>query len=113
MSEITKSTNVLVTTVMRLFDKVGVGSNFEELPEAIGIDEFRNNAGGSKYQCIIIDPLSGRILDILKDRERKVLIEYFKRFKNRDKVKYFITRYVETICRNSKDLFYGSKSSNR
>nr|WP_241243502.1 ISL3 family transposase [Caldicellulosiruptor changbaiensis] len=75
---------------MRLFDKVSPVEAKDELPEVICIDEFKGHAGGAKYQCIIVDPLNGKIIDILKDRRQEVLTEYFKRFKNRDKVKYFI-----------------------
>ena len=45
--------------------------------EAICIDEFKGNAGGAKYQCIIVDPMKKHTIEILKDRRQDVLIEYF------------------------------------
>lgn len=58
MKEIAKQTNVSVTTVTRLFDKVNPGHKTEEFSsEAICIDEFKGDAGGAKYQCIIVDPV--------------------------------------------------------
>jgi len=91
MKEVARQTNVSAWAVMRLFDKVSPTQKIEEFSfEAICIDEFKGNAGGAKYQCIIVDPVKKQIVEILKDRRQDVLIEYFKKLKDREKVKYFI-----------------------
>ncbi|WAM31954.1 transposase [Caldicellulosiruptor naganoensis] len=91
MKEIARQTNVSVTTVMRLFDNVNPTRKIEDFSsEAICIDKFKGNAGGAKYQCIIVDPVKKQIVEILRDRRQDVLIEYFKGLQGRDKVKYFI-----------------------
>ncbi len=101
MKEVARQTNVSVTTVMRLFDNVNPTRKIEDFSsEAICIDEFKGNAGGAKYQCIIVDPVKKQIVEILRDRRQDVLIEYFKRLKDRDRSKYFVCdmwrQFVET-----------------
>ena len=54
------------------------------------IDEFKGNTGGEKYNCIITDPKSGTVLDILKSRKKHELTSYFKD-KNKNDVKFFIS----------------------
>jgi len=110
MKEIAKHTNVSVTTVMRLFDKVNPGQTVDEFSsEAICVDEFKGNAGGAKYQCIFVDPVKGQIIEILKDRKQNILIEYFKRLKGRDKVKYFICDMWRPFVEVAKTYFKNAK----
>ncbi|ADL43326.1 transposase IS204/IS1001/IS1096/IS1165 family protein [Caldicellulosiruptor obsidiansis OB47] len=91
MKEVARQTNVSAWAVMRLFDKVSPTQKIEEFSfEAICIDEFKGNAGGAKYQCIVVDPVKKQIVEILKDRRQDVLIEYFKKLRDRERVKYFI-----------------------
>jgi transposase len=61
-----------------------------ELPEVLAIDEFKGNTGGEKYQCIITDPKTHVVLDILPKRYSSHLIDYFKPM-DRSKVKYFVS----------------------
>lgn len=109
MTDVAKLANVSVSTVMRLFDKFSPVEEKDELPEVICIDEFKGHAGGAKYQCIIVNPLNGKIIDILKDRRQEVLIEYFKRFKNRDKVKYFVCDMWKQFAEIAKIYFKRAK----
>ena len=46
--------------------------------------------GVKKYQCILTDPQNKKVLDILHGREQHILSDYFRKFNDRDKVKYFI-----------------------
>ncbi|ADQ46967.1 transposase IS204/IS1001/IS1096/IS1165 family protein [Caldicellulosiruptor kronotskyensis 2002] len=110
MKEVARQTNVSVTTVMRLFDKVSPTKKIEDFSsEAICIDEFKGNAGGAKYQCIIVDPVKKQIVEILKDRRQDVLIEYFKRLKDRDKVKYFVCDMWRQFVETAKIYFKNAK----
>ncbi len=43
-----------LTTVLRLFRSVSYPR--PNLPPAISIDEFKGNAGGHKYQCVLTNP---------------------------------------------------------
>lgn len=80
--------NLSVSTVIRIFDLVGYGK--PELPRVLSIDEFRGNASGEKYQCIITDPENKVVLDILPKRYGSYLCEYFKDL-NRKNVEYFVS----------------------
>lgn len=62
----------------------------KSLPEALSIDEFKGNAGGEKYQCIIADAKNHKVLDILPNRKQEDLIAYFRTFSTRNSVKYFV-----------------------
>lgn len=53
--------------------------NFD-LPEKIGIDEFKGNCGSEKYQLHIFDLTTGKTLDIVKSRKYDDLEEYFSSF---------------------------------
>jgi len=60
----------------------------KELPEAIGIDEFRGNSGGSKFQVAITDLKQHKIIDIISARSETALYHYLNSITNKDKVKY-------------------------
>lgn len=91
VSFVASKANVSPTTVNRIFNHVCY-SRPSTLPKALAIDEFKGNAGGEKYQCILVDPKKKRILDILPDRKQQHLIDYFKRFSRHErlKVQFFI-----------------------
>ena len=61
-----------------------------KLPEVLSIDEFRGNAGGEKFQCIVTDPVNKRIVDILPSRSSCKIIDWIKMMKNRKEVKYCV-----------------------
>ncbi|WP_044748614.1 ISL3 family transposase, partial [Bacillus alveayuensis] len=48
------------------------------LPRAIAIDEFKGDAGGEKYQTIIVDVENREVLDVLPDRRVKTIETYLK-----------------------------------
>lgn len=50
------------------------------LPRILSIDEFKGNAGGDKYQCILVDPVHHQVLDILPSRRKNALRDYFSSF---------------------------------
>ena len=54
VSDIAKENNISPSTALRLFRFINY--SLTKLPEAISIDEFKGNAGGKKYQCILTDP---------------------------------------------------------
>jgi len=76
VKDIAKDHNVSSTTVERLLDKVAV-KNKPELPEVMGIDEFKGNTNGEKYQVILTDVQHNKVLNILPTRFKKDLTEYF------------------------------------
>ncbi len=94
--------NVSNTTALRYFRCVN--HTVKELPEVLSLDEFKGNSGGEKYNSIIVDPQNRKIIDILPDRYENHLIQYFKQFPSRYKVKFFVCdmnphfREVGRIC---------------
>lgn len=87
--EIASQFNLSSTTALRYFDLVKY--RCVKLPQVLSIDEFKGNAGGEKYQCIITDAEQRKVMDILPNRFEEDLIRYFTRFSNRTDVKFFVT----------------------
>lgn len=88
LSHIAKELNISQGTVSRITDKLSF--SIVNLPKVIAIDEFRGNAGGEKFQCLLTSPPKEAILDVLPTRKSEDLYMYFSRFKNRENVKYVI-----------------------
>lgn len=74
-TQVSKQANLSVTTVIRIFDIVSYPSPLST-PEIVGIDEFKGNLGLEKYQTILTDQLSHRVLDILPSRSKYTLSQY-------------------------------------
>ena len=87
---IAKEYNISSNTVARILKLVSPTPAPDALPEILAIDEFKGNTNGEKYHCILTDPKAHKLIDILPDRKKTNLISYFKAFKNRDKVKFFV-----------------------
>ena len=62
----------------------------KRIPPAISFHEFKGNVGGERFQCIITDPLTQCIFDILPNRTVSGIQHYLKSFSNRDEVKYIV-----------------------
>lgn len=60
------------------------------LPEVLAIDEFRGNAEGERFQCILADPKNHKVLDILPTRKHEDIYAYLGRFRNRKDVKVVV-----------------------
>ncbi len=91
-TSVAKSVNLSVSTVIRVFDILSFPRP-KKLPHVFAIDEFKGNTGNIKYQCIITNPASKRVLDILPDRSQQQLIDYLKQWdsKSRKRVRYFVS----------------------
>lgn len=76
-------------TVIRLFNNISYEKP-RELPEVLGIDEFKGNSGNQKYHCILTDIKNHRVIDILHTRNKNDLIDYIKQY-DRSEVKYFVS----------------------
>ena len=56
---VAEEADISATTVQRIFDNVNY-PHISEMPEVLAIDEFKGNASGEKYQCILTDPTHRR-----------------------------------------------------
>lgn len=91
-TSIAKNVNLSVSTVIRIFDLVQFPKP-KKLPRIFAIDEFKGNTGHNKFQCIVTNPATKCVLDILPDRNQQLLIDYLKQWspKSRKRVKYFVS----------------------
>ncbi|WP_418230862.1 ISL3 family transposase [Butyricicoccus sp.] len=87
MKDIAKDAGVSISGVQRVL-KMAPVSKPKRLPEAVSFDEFKGNAGGARFQCIVTDPLNRRVFDILPSRTVETVQDYLRSFPNRDEVKY-------------------------
>ena len=88
MKSIAERVSLSQTSIARILDYTSFSLN--TLPEVIAIDEFRGNAGNEKFQCILTNPKTHQILDILPRRRSEDLYKYFSKFDNRRDVKYIV-----------------------
>lgn len=103
-ASISKRNGVSPGVATRILDRISYP--LPKLPSVLSIDEFKGNAGGKKYQCILTDPVKRRILDILPSKNSEQLIGYFLKFpiSQRKNVKYLVMdmslqfRDIMTAC---------------
>lgn len=88
IKSLANSANISPTTATRIFDHIKYSN--KKLPRVISMDEFRGNAGGEKFQCILTDPENKKVLDILPNRKSEDLYRYFLKFKDRHNVEYVV-----------------------
>ena len=87
-SQIGKDNNMSSANVTRLMCKfMPIFHNVTTLPEAIGIDEFRGNAGGNKFQVVITDLKEHKVIDVVSARSEDALYLFFKNITNAKNVK--------------------------
>lgn len=102
-SKVAEEFGVSITTVIRLFNNISYPKP-TKLPEAIGIDEFKGNTGGEKYNCILTDVGNKHVLDVMKSRKQVDLCEYFKKI-DRSEVKYFVSDMYVPYAEIAKTYF--------
>lgn len=74
--------NVSITKVMRLFDAY-VTIPRKPLPEVLSIDEhyFPESDYDSLYCCLLMNFTTGEVTDVLPDRRKRYLMQYFSKIK--------------------------------
>lgn len=91
-TSIAKRHNISTTTAASIFDKhVHVSRN--PLPEIMCIDEvYAFKSDHSKYVCVLLDYTSHNIIDLLPDRHKGTLIDYFHHIPKEERLR------VKLIC---------------
>lgn len=77
--------------IRRVLD--AVTPSLPELPEVLGIDEFRGNTNRTKYHCILTDLTTSSPIDILNNRTEATLIHHFRKYQHTgqlEKVKFIV-----------------------
>ncbi len=105
-SSVARECNMSVSTVIRIFDCIS-DPKPKIMPEAVGIDKFKRNTNGEKYQCILTDLSNGKVIDIMPTRFESDLCTYFKST-DRSKVKYFVSDMWTTYSQIAKTYFKNS-----
>ena len=70
-------------------------SYVENLPRVISFDEFKADTSEGKYAFVLNDPIHRKCLDILPERKKEYLIQYFTHCNNRHSVEYVISDMYE------------------
>lgn len=65
------------------------------LPKVISFDEFKADTNKGKYAFILNDPIHRKALDILPERKKEYLIQYFTYCNNRHSVEFVISDMYE------------------
>lgn len=109
MTCVSQSTNVSVSTVMRIFNCINYGK--PTLPKVLCIDEFKGNAETGKYQAILVDGKKNKVLDILPNRSQSQLISYFNDIprKERHSVQFFVSDMWQPYVDLAKIYFPNAK----
>jgi transposase len=107
IKNVAKAANISPTTAARIFDHVGYSNS--HLPKVISLDEFRGNAGGEKFQCILTDPEHKKVLDILPNRKSEDLTGYFLKYKDRKNVQNVVIDMSGPYRELAKTLFPRAK----
>lgn len=88
LKQIGKDNNMSSQNVSRLMNKfMPIFHNVTHLPEAIGIDEFRGNAGGNKFQVAITNLTTHKVIDVISARSEEAIRNFFKNISNAKDVK--------------------------
>ena len=77
----------VVTRYLNYFSFLMHWNNVTELPEHIGIDEFKGNCDDNTYQFHVYDLDSKRTIQILKTRKYSDVFDFFNSISNRNQVK--------------------------
>lgn len=79
------------------------------LPRVISFDEFKADTSEGKYAFIINDPIHRKALDILPERKKEYLIQYFTYCNNRHSVEYIISDMYEPYLLVQQIMFPNAK----
>ena len=102
-SSVARETRLSVSTIIRIFDHIQYPT-LKVCPSVLSIDEFKGNTGGEKFNVILCDPQTKRVLDILPERKESYLIKYFKQT-DRSCVKYFVSDMWTTYRELANNFF--------
>ena len=81
----------------------------KNLPRVISFDEFKADTKEGKYAFILNDPIHKRVLDILPNRKKEYLIQYFTHTENRHSVEFVISDMYEPYLLVQKVMFAHAK----
>ena len=81
----------------------------KKLPKVISFDEFKADTMEGKYAFILNDPIHKKVLDILSNRKKEYLMQYFTYCKNRYSVEFVISDMYEPYLLVTQTMFPKAK----
>ena len=94
---IAESNGITTGTVRSILKKAmsDYPNHIKNLPRVISFDEFKADTNRGKYAFIVNDPIHRKALDILPERKKEYLIQYFTYCNNRHSVEFVISDMYE------------------
>ena len=94
---ISEKNRVSITTVENelLEIETTIAEKVKNLPKVVSFDEFKADTREGKYAFILNDPIHKKVLDILPNRKKEYLIQYFTYCNNRHSVEFVISDMYE------------------
>ena len=87
----------------------GIPRHVINLPRVISFDEFKADTTSGKYAFILNDPIHKKVLDILPNRKKEYLLQYFTYCNNRYSVEFVISDMYEPYLLVTKIMFPKAK----
>ena len=87
----------------------GIPKHVVNLPKVISFDEFKADTVEGKYAFILNDPIHKKVLDILPNRKKERLMQYFTYCKNRHSVEFVISDMYEPYLSVTQTMFPKAK----
>lgn len=85
---IAKDNNMTPPTAGKIINEIDF--KVKKLPKVLAIDEFRGNAEGEKFQCILADPENHIVIEILPNRKHEMIRHHLLQFNNRKDVRFVV-----------------------
>ena len=87
----------------------GIPKHILNLPRVISFDEFKADTKEGKYAFILNDPMHKKVLDILPNRKKEYLMQYFTYCNNRHSVEFVISDMYEPYLLVTQTMFPKAK----
>ena len=94
---ISEKNRVSITTVENELLEISstIPEKVKNLPRVISFDEFKADTREGKYAFILNDPIHKKVLDVLPNRKKEYLMQYFTYCNNRHSVEFVISDMYE------------------
>ena len=107
IKDIAEDNNMSPPTAAKIINEINFKTR--KLPEVLAIDEFRGNAEGEKFQCILADPKNRRVVDVLPTRKHEMIRHHLLRYSNRRDVQFVVMDMTGGYRRLMHELFPQAK----
>ena len=103
IKDIAEDNNMSPPTAAKIINEINFKTR--KLPEVLAIDEFRGNAEGERFQCILADPKNRRVVEILPNRRHEMIRHYLGKFSNKKDVRFVVMDMTGGYRKLMKELF--------